>query len=79
MVLTGVGGSGKTRLALKVAEELRDKYTDGMWLVELANVRESSLVPQTIANALNLTERADAPLEEVLKRYLKSKASFAAD
>jgi predicted ATPase/DNA-binding CsgD family transcriptional regulator len=70
VVLTGVGGSGKTRLALKVAEELTDKYTDGIWLVELANVRESSLVPQTIANALNITERADASLEEVLKRYL---------
>lgn len=70
VVLTGVGGSGKTRLALKVAEELRDKYTDGVWLVELANIRESSLVLQTIASALNIIERADTPLEEVLKRYL---------
>lgn len=70
VVLTGVGGSGKTRLALKVAEELRDNYTDGVWLVELADIRESSLVLQTIANALNITERADAPFEEVLKLYL---------
>lgn len=73
LVLTGAGGSGKTRLALKVAEELRDKYTGGVWLVELANIRESSLVPQKIANALNIIERADAGLEDVLKRYLSRK------
>jgi len=40
VVLTGAGGSGKTRLALKVGEELKDEYRDGVWLVELANIRE---------------------------------------
>ena len=70
VVLTGAGGSGKTRLALKVAEELRDEFTNGVWLVELANIRDPSLVLKTIASVLNITERGDAPLEEVLKRYL---------
>ena len=70
VMLTGAGGSGKTRFALKVGEELRDTYPDGVWLVELANVREPSLVLRSIANALNITERTDAPLDDVLKRYL---------
>lgn len=73
VVLTGPGGSGKTRLALKVGEELKDKYNDGVWLVELANIHDKSLVLVTIAKALNLTERADAPLGEVLKRFLSQK------
>jgi predicted ATPase/DNA-binding CsgD family transcriptional regulator len=70
VVLTGAGGSGKTRLALKVGEEFKDKYKDGVWLVELANIHDTSLVLGTIAKVLNLTERADAPLSEALKRYL---------
>jgi len=70
VVLTGAGGSGKTRLALKVAEELQVAYRDGVWLVELANIRDPSLVLGAITNVLNLTGRANAPLDEVLKRFL---------
>jgi len=70
VVLTGPGGSGKTRLALKVGRELNDRYNDGVWLVELANIHDPSLVLGSIVNVLNLTERANAPLEEVLKRFL---------
>jgi len=73
VVLTGAGGSGKTRLALKVGEELQVAYRDGVWLVELANIRDPSLVLGVIANVLNLTERTDAPLEEVLKHYLSQR------
>jgi len=70
VTLTGAGGTGKTRLALKVGEELIDAYKDGVWLVELANIHDPSLVLRAIAKALNITESADAPLDEVLKRYL---------
>jgi non-specific serine/threonine protein kinase len=70
VVLTGAGGSGKTRLALKVGEELRNAYRDGVWLVELANIHEPSLVLQAIAGVLNITERKDVTLSEALKRYL---------
>jgi predicted ATPase/DNA-binding CsgD family transcriptional regulator len=73
VVLTGAGGSGKTRLALKVGEKLQTAYRDGIWLVELANISDTSLVLRTIAQVLNLTERADAALDEVLKRYLSRK------
>jgi predicted ATPase/DNA-binding CsgD family transcriptional regulator len=70
VVLTGTGGSGKTRLALKVGEVLLDDYRNGVWLVELGNIREPSLVLQAIASVLNVTERTDATLLEALKRYL---------
>ncbi len=70
VVLTGAGGSGKTRLSLKVGEALKDEYRDGVWLVELANIREPSLVAQSIASVFSITERTDAILDEVLKRYL---------
>lgn len=73
VVLTGAGGSGKTRLALKVVEELRSGYRNGVWLVELADIRDTSLVLQTIANVLNITDRTDASLGEALKRSLSYK------
>jgi predicted ATPase/class 3 adenylate cyclase/DNA-binding CsgD family transcriptional regulator len=73
VVLTGAGGTGKTRLALQVASELVGKYRDGVWLVELAAVREAGRVPQAIANVLKVTARSDTLLVEGLKRYLKRK------
>jgi predicted ATPase/class 3 adenylate cyclase len=73
VTLTGIGGSGKTRLALKVGEELQGEYRDGVWLVELANIREPALVLQSIASVLNITKITEATLDEVLKRYLSQK------
>jgi predicted ATPase len=45
LTLTGVGGSGKTRLALEVARDLIGAYPDGVWVVELAPLSEGTLVP----------------------------------
>jgi predicted ATPase len=52
VTLTGPGGVGKTRLALEVAASLKNAYADGVWLVELASVANSSLVAQAVAGAL---------------------------
>lgn len=73
VMLTGAGGSGKTRLALQVAEELQGGYPDGVWLVELASIREPSLVLPTVANVLNIAEKTDLALTEILKRELSNK------
>jgi predicted ATPase/DNA-binding CsgD family transcriptional regulator len=73
VVLTGAGGSGKTRLSLHVAEELQNRYSDGVWLVELANVLESSMVLQTIANVLDISDSAESNIGDVLKRTLSRK------
>lgn len=73
VVLTGPGGTGKTRLALEVAAQLADSYRDGVWLVELAPIREAGLVADAIAQVLHLSIHGNARLGEILKRNLKSK------
>jgi predicted ATPase/class 3 adenylate cyclase len=52
LTLTGPGGAGKTRLALRVAGELAGSFADGAWLVELAALTDPELVPQQVAAAL---------------------------
>jgi predicted ATPase len=54
LTLTGVGGSGKTRLAVEVARDLAGSYPDGAWLVELAPLTEGELVPQVVAQGLGV-------------------------
>src|SRR4028118_565508 len=54
LTLTGPGGCGKTRLALKVAGDLAERFEDGVWLVELASLSDPALVPQTVAFALGI-------------------------
>jgi len=66
VVLTGAGGSGKTRLALEVAREVVGSYANGVVLVELAPLRDPALVVPTIAQALGVSVDADVdPLETV--------------
>ena len=73
VVLTGTGGCGKTRLALKAGELLKGDFTDGVWLVELANIQYPILVAQTISRGLGITENTTFSLEETLKRFLSKK------
>jgi predicted ATPase/DNA-binding CsgD family transcriptional regulator len=62
VTMTGVGGVGKTRLALAAAAELEDEFPDGVWLVELAPVGAPDAVPDAIANALGITPQGDSPV-----------------
>jgi predicted ATPase len=71
LTLTGVGGSGKTRLAVEVARDLTQSYPDGVWLVELAPLSEEELVPKAVAEALGVTERPAEPLDETLAEVLR--------
>ena len=73
LTLTGAGGSGKTRLALKVASELAGAYPDGAWLVELGMLSEGELVPQAVASALGVREEPGRPLTETLKDTLRAR------
>jgi predicted ATPase/DNA-binding SARP family transcriptional activator/DNA-binding CsgD family transcriptional regulator len=73
LTLTGVGGSGKTRLALEVARDLVGSYPDGVWLVELAPLSEGALVPQALAGALRVREQPDQPLTDTLVDALRPK------
>ena len=73
VTLTGPGGTGKTRLALRVAEEVLENYPDGAWLVELAPVSDPNLVPMVTARTLGLHEQTEAQTLVLLQDYLGSK------
>jgi non-specific serine/threonine protein kinase len=70
LTLTGPGGIGKSRLALRVVETLRDAYPGGVGFVPLAPVRDSDLVLPTVAQALNVPDTAHRPLPEQLQAYM---------
>ena len=66
VTLTGVGGVGKTRLALQVAADLTPQFADGVWLVELAPVGDPAAVPAAVATALGVTPQAGLTVSESL-------------
>jgi predicted ATPase/tetratricopeptide (TPR) repeat protein len=69
VTLFGTGGSGKTSLALEVARELVDTFAHGVWLVSLAGVRDPSLVPISIMQALDIKSLAgSSPLQNLISR-----------
>jgi predicted ATPase/DNA-binding CsgD family transcriptional regulator len=71
VTLTGVGGVGKTRLAVRVAGDLRQSFPDGVRLVELAQVSEPALVPNVVAEALGVQDQSARSTEAVLLDYLR--------
>jgi predicted ATPase/DNA-binding SARP family transcriptional activator/DNA-binding CsgD family transcriptional regulator len=77
LTLTGTGGSGKTRLvrevAREVARDLAGLYPDGAWFVELAPLSDPDLIPQAIAEVLEVRERPEQPLTETLVETLREK------
>src|ERR1700722_5838962 len=70
VTLTGTGGVGKTRLALRAAAELRRAFRDGVWLVQLDQVRDPALVAPAVAGALGLQDRAGYASAATLADYL---------
>jgi transcriptional regulator with XRE-family HTH domain len=73
VTLTGAGGVGKTRLALRVAEELYAGYPGGAWLVELSSLADPLLVPDAVAAVCGLREEHGHPLLTTLPAYLHGK------
>jgi predicted ATPase/class 3 adenylate cyclase len=73
VTLTGTGGTGKTRLSMRVAEEVLDQFPNGVWFVELAGLADPNLVPRTIIAALGLQESSRRSLLEQLQDYLQQK------
>jgi predicted ATPase/class 3 adenylate cyclase len=68
VTITGIGGVGKTRLALALGSQTRDLFPDGVWLVELARVENPALVPSTIADSVRAQRSAeDTDLERAAK------------
>jgi predicted ATPase/DNA-binding winged helix-turn-helix (wHTH) protein len=73
LTLTGPGGTGKSRLALKVAGNLQAEFPDGLFFIALEPIADPGLVVSVIAQTLGVKESGDATLSESLKKYLRNK------
>lgn len=74
VTLTGLGGVGKTRLALKVAAEMRRAFPDGVFLVELAPLTDPDLLPQAVIDALEIRGQSANDAIAALRRFLHERA-----
>jgi predicted ATPase/DNA-binding SARP family transcriptional activator len=71
VTLVGVGGVGKTRLAIEAAGALLDRFPDGAWFVDLAPLHDDNLIPSAICTAIGVSDRGmDALVESLRQRHL---------
>ncbi|MGB6511706.1 MAG: adenylate/guanylate cyclase domain-containing protein, partial [Mycobacterium sp.] len=73
VTLTGVGGVGKTRLALEVAGRLVDEFPDGVWFFELAAVTDPAAVPDAVAAVLGITQQPGSTVAESVAAALEGR------
>ncbi len=73
VTLTGSGGVGKTRLALRLAEETQEDFRDGVWFVGLAPLMNPQLVPQEVTTSLGLHEEPGRSVQEILEAFVRSR------
>ncbi|MBV8530330.1 MAG: tetratricopeptide repeat protein, partial [Candidatus Eremiobacteraeota bacterium] len=71
LTLSGAGGVGKTRLALKLSADLLDRYSQGIWFCDFSTFSDPQFVGRAVANVLGVQERADQPLSNAIVRALK--------
>jgi serine/threonine protein kinase len=72
MTMTGAGGTGKTRLAIQVADDLASEF-DAVSFVNLAPIADSRLVASAVAGSLGVRESGDLPLVTVIVEHLRSR------
>ncbi|OYD60757.1 protein kinase domain-containing protein [Rhodococcus sp. OK302] len=73
VTLTGIGGVGKTRLALQVAAKAQRDFADGVWLVELGELHEEPLVAAAVAATLGVRNRSSRPLQDIVVEFLATR------
>ena len=73
VTLTGVGGVGKTRLALEVGAQLADEFPDGVWVFELAAVTDPTAVPDAVAAVLGITQQPGKTVSESVAAALEGR------
>ena len=73
VTLTGVGGVGKTRLAMEVAFQLLDEFPDGVWVFELATVSDPTAVPDAVAAVLGITQQPGKTVTESVAAALEGR------
>lgn len=70
LTLTGVGGTGKTRLALEALRTIVDDFRDGVWLVELSAISDEAQMTRAIASVLGAREQSGQLLIDTLKTHI---------
>ncbi|WP_156297878.1 LuxR family transcriptional regulator [Mycobacterium paragordonae] len=73
VTLTGAGGAGKTRLALEVAAQLTDEFSDGVWYVDLAPITNPAVAPVTVVRTLGLPDEPGRSTMDTLVRFIGAK------
>jgi len=76
VTLTGSGGVGKTRFAIKLGEQLLEIYSDGVWWIELASLNDPMRLPQATAKLFSLTSQPDIPDIDLLINFLRAKSAL---
>jgi predicted ATPase/DNA-binding SARP family transcriptional activator len=74
VTLVGVGGVGKTRLAIEVAGRERDRFADGAWLAELAPLADGGSVAPAVAAALQMQQRHATTIEQTVVEYFATRS-----
>src|SRR5439155_27125800 len=74
VTLTGVGGTGKTRLLTEAGRALLDRFADGVWLAELAPIGDPELVPQQVARGLGVTGEPGRKVMDTLLDFVGTKS-----
>src|SRR5438309_5409753 len=71
LTLLGMGGLGKTRLSLQIGADVLEKYPDGVWFVDLAPIRDPSLVPNAAAQVLGVHEEPGKSITQTLCAHVR--------
>ena len=73
VTLTGVGGVGKTRLALETAAHLADEFPDGVWVFEMAAVTDPAVVPDAVSAVLGIIQQPGKSVSESVAAALEGR------
>jgi predicted ATPase/class 3 adenylate cyclase len=76
VTLIGAGGSGKSRMAVRLAERMMGGFSDGVWLVPLADLVDGTHIPKQIARALGVPEEPGAPWMDTLQERLRHRQTL---
>jgi predicted ATPase/class 3 adenylate cyclase len=73
LTLFGMGGLGKTRLSLEIGADVLPSFPDGVWFIDLAPIRDPSLIASEVAKVLGVREEPGRPLVQTLSAHLASR------
>ncbi|MEU8206909.1 ATPase [Streptosporangium sp. NPDC049046] len=70
VTVTGIGGVGKSRTALRIAHQMRGDFKDGVWFADLARLQDPGMVRHTITSALGIADQSARSADETLVEWL---------